>query len=174
MMSIGIEVSKVVISLGSGVANASLLTKPRRLQEKALSSRNTYAQELFALISDRDVSEEKLKKSKDLPIDLPKFRGYDSKLDIFSFRSEFEKLVQPAIQKQYWVDILKKNYLAGAALTLVDKSETMSEVWEKLTDAYGNVKLLLQNKISQLDKFENLDKIKGDEKLGLALAKSLI
>ena len=76
------------------------------------------------------------------------------------------RLYSASNPKQYWVDILKKNYLAGAALTLVDKSETMSEVWEKLTDAYGNVKLLLQNKISQLDKFENLDKIKGDEKLG--------
>ena len=163
------EISKVVVSLGPG--NDGLLSKSQKLQDKALPARNTYAQELYALICDRDVSDEKLKKSKELPIELSKFRGYDSKLDIFSFRSEFEKLIQPSIQKRYWADILKKNYLAGAALTLVEKCETVSEVWEKLTDAYGNVKLLLQNKISQLDKFDNLDKVKGDEKLGVALAK---
>ena len=40
-----------------------------------------------------------------------------------------------------------------------------------MINAYGNVKLLLQNKISNLDKLENLEKIKGDEKLGNALAK---
>ena len=163
------EVSKIVVPLGD--IHAPLLTKPRRLQDNALSARNTYAQELYALISERDISEEKLKKSNGLTIDLPKFKGYDSKLDIFSFRSEFERLIQPATQKQYWVDILKKNHLTGAALTLVEKCETVTEVWEKLINAYGNMKLLLQNKISQLDNFENFDKIKGDEKLGLALSK---
>ena len=163
------KISKVVATLGSG--NDALLTKPRRLQDKALKTRNVYMQELHGLISSRDVSEEKLKKSKDLPIELPKFRGYDSKLDIYSFRSEFEKLIQPSIQKQYWVDILKKNYLSGPAVTLVEKCDTIEEVWGKLTSAYGNVKLLLQNKIGQLDKFDRLDKIKGDEKLCHALTK---
>ena len=35
-----------------------------------------------------------------------------------------------------------------------------------MINAYGNVKLLLQNKISNLDRLENLEKVKGDEKLG--------
>ena len=103
---------------------------------------------MHTLISDRDINDEKLKKSKDLRIEIPKFRGYDSKLDIYSFRSEFEKLIQPSIQKQYWVDVLKNNYLSGPALTLVDKCEDVDEAWDKLTKAYGNVKILLQNKIS--------------------------
>ena len=33
------------------------------------------------------------------------------------------------------------------------------------------MKLLLQNKISHLDKFEKLHKLKGDEKIGHGLAK---
>ena len=163
------EISKIVVSLGPG--NEALLIKPRKLQERALGARNTYYQELHALITERDISDEKLKRSKDLNIELSKFKGFDSKLDIYSFRSEFEKLIQPSIQKQYWVDILKKNYLSGPALNLVDKCEDIGEVWKKLVDAYGNMKLLLQNKISHLDKFERLDKIKGDEKLGFALSK---
>ena len=163
------EVSKIIVSLGTD--GSKLLDKPRRSQEKALKARNSYVQELHGLIVDRDISEEKLKKSKSLSIELPKFDGYESKLDIYSFRYEFEKLIQPSIQKQYWVDILKKNYLSGSALTLVDKCENIDEIWEKLTSAYGNMKLLLQNKISHLDKFERLDKLKGDEKIGSALAK---
>ena len=163
------KISKVVATLGPG--KDALLSKPREFQKEALDARNAYMQELHGLMSARDISEEKLKKSKDLNIELAKFRGYDSKLDIYSFRSEFEKLIQPTIQKQYWADLLKKNHLSGAALTLVDKCETIEEIWDKLTNAYGNVKLLLQNKISHLDKFERLDKVKGDEKLGLALTK---
>ena len=163
------KISKIVATLGPG--KDVLLSKPRRLQDKALKTRNTYMQELHGLISDRDISEEKLKKSNDLSIEIPKFRGYDSKLDIYTFRSEFEKLIQPSVQKQYWVDILKKNYLSGPAATLVDKCETIEEVWDKLISAYGNVKLLLQNKLGHLDRFERLDKIKGDEKLVHALTK---
>ena len=40
-----------------------------------------------------------------------------------------------------------------------------------MINAYGNVKLLLQNKIANLDKLNNLEKVKGDEKIGIALAK---
>ena len=38
-------------------------------------------------------------------------------------------------------------------------------------EAYGNVRLLLQNKIDKLDDVECLHKIKGDEKLSVAIAK---
>ena len=123
------------------------------------------------MVSVRDISEEKLKNSSGLTIELAKFKGYESKLDIFSFKTKFEKLIQPQKQKRYWLDLLKNNYLTGPALVLVEKSETIEDVWTKLTSAYGNVKLLLQNKISNLDKLENLDKVKGDEKIGIAIAK---
>ena len=69
----------------------------------------------------RDISKEKLKNASGLSIELARLKGYNSKLDIYSFKTEFEKLIQPIIQKRYWVDILKNNYLAGAAFTLVDK-----------------------------------------------------
>ena len=114
-------------------------------------------QTLFKIVKDRELTEERLKSAKGMDINLSTFNGYDSKLDIYSFRTEFEKLVQPNILKRYWVESLKKNYLIGPALTLVEKCETIDEVWKKLTDAYGNVKLLLQNKISSLEKLENLE-----------------
>ena len=162
------EVSKVVVSIGDD--GKSQYTKAKNFQDAALQARTEYAMELHCLLSKRDLSEEKLK-SKEMNFDLAKFSGYDSKLDICAFRAQFEKLIQPSKQRQYWVDILKNNYLSGAALTLVEQSDDIDDVWKKLTGAYGNMKLLLQNKVSDLKCLDNLDKCSDDEKLGLALAK---
>ena len=154
-----------------GSQKDTLLVEPKRLQDEALQARNNYAMELYGLVSSRDISEEKLKNSASLTIELTKFKGYESKHDIYTFKSEFEKLVQPRVQKTLWLHILKKNYLEGPALVLVDKLETIDETWKVLTTAYGNIKLLLQNKIGNLSKMECLDKIKGDEKIMVAIAK---
>ena len=104
---------------------------------------------------------------------MPKFSGYQSKLDIYTFRSQFEKLVQPGKQRRFWIDILKNNYLSGAAYTLVETVEDIDDAWVKLTSAYGDMRLLLQSKIGALDKIGSLDKIKGDEKLANILSKIL-
>ena len=151
--------------------NDDLVEKTCDAKQSALKTRNAYAQKLYDIISKRDITEEKLKKSSKIPIDVPKFKGYDSKLDIYTFRSEFEKVVQPTLQKIYWLDALRNRCLTGPAFTLVEKTESIDEAWIKLINAYGNVKLLLQNKMSVLEKFENLEKIKGDEKVAHFLAK---
>ena len=95
----------------------------------------------------------------------------NSKTDIYTFKSDFERLIQRKFQKPYWVDTLKKNYLAGPALVLVEKLEDITEIWKKLIDSYGNVKLLLQTKMNALDKMGHLGTIEGDEKLVNAIAK---
>ena len=148
-----------------------MLRKPRLDQKNALESRNVYAQKLHFMMTDRDISEEKLRTAATITVELSKFKGYESKLDIYSFKSEFERVIQKTVQKHLWVDTLKNNYLTGPAFTLVERTENMSEIWEKLVGAYGNVKLLLQNKISKLEKLESLDKVKGDEKLSVAISK---
>ena len=67
-------------------------------------------------------------------------------------------MIQLTIQKRYWVDHLKKNYLTGPTLTLVEKNrKTLEEIWAKVISAYCNVTIW---KI----------KIKEDEKIGLAVA----
>ena len=159
------------IAVRCGEEKADMLKDPEALQARALKARNVYAQELYAISTARDISEEKLKNLSGLTIDLPKFQGYESKLDIYTFRSEFEKLIQPKHQKRYWIDILKKNHLSGPAFILVEKIENLDDVWKKLTEAYGNVKLLLQAKMNSLDKLGNLGLVEGDEKLANALAK---
>ena len=92
-----------------------LVVETCEAKQSALQARNSYAQKLYDIIAKRDISEEKLKKSDKIPIELPKFKGYDSKLDIYTFRSEFEKVVQPTLQKIYWLDALRNNCLTGPA-----------------------------------------------------------
>ena len=73
-----------------------------------------YFQDLSNAVTDRDISEKKLNNAAALTIKLStKFCGYDSDLDIYSFRSEFRKLVEPQLQQCLWADYLKKNHLGG-------------------------------------------------------------
>ena len=161
--------SKLASKCGS--QKETLLEKPQKTLDAAMEILNTYMQTLFKIVTDRELTEERMKSAKGMDINLPTFDGYDSKLDIYSFKTEFEKLVQPTTLKRFWVDILKKKYLSGHALTLVDKIDEISEVWTKLIGAYGNIKLLLQNRMGNLDKLQSLEKISGDEKLGNAIAR---
>ena len=81
----------------------------------------------------------KPKNASTLGIKLPKFKGYHSTLDYYSFRSEFEKLVAPRIASHLLSDYLKHNYLEGQALQLVKEIDDLSKIWERLKSANGNV-----------------------------------
>ena len=67
-------------------------------------------------------------------------------------------------------DFLKRNYLSGVALTLVEKVTEYSKIWEMLSQSFGNVRLLLQNKLRDLDRIGGLWKVKGDERIANGLA----
>ena len=179
LKSVDIEMREMFASVTAYSKVASLcgdekddmLRKAEKLRKTALDARNLYAMDLHKIATSLDVTEEKLKNISTLEINLEKFQGYDSKIDIYSFRADFEKLIQPKHQKRFWIDVLKKNYLTGPALTLVDKVEKIEDVWKKLIEAYGNVKLLLQTKMNGVDKLAGLDNIEGDEKIANVLAK---
>ena len=49
-------------------------------------------------------AKKKLKNTGKILIEPPKFKGYDSKLDIYTFWSEVEKVVQPTLLKIYWLE----------------------------------------------------------------------
>ena len=122
-----------------------------------------FLKKLHKVIKDRDISERKLKNSAGLKIELKKFKGYESEMDIYTFRSSFKKLIEPNVQETMLADILKKNYLAGAAQTLVFKIEEIDEIWKKLTEVYGDARLMLQNKLSSLGKISSFEKLKKDD-----------
>ena len=132
--------------------------------------RDKFVLNLQTIIRKRDVSDGKLKNALNLKIELPKFSGYESKMDFYTFKTQFRKLIEPIVQKKYWADYLKRNYLSGSALTLVEKESEYDKIWARLAGSYGNPRLLLQNKLSDLEKMGGLWKIRGDEKIGNAIA----
>ena len=124
-------------------------------------------------IGKRDLSEEKLKNALALNLNLPKFSGYDSELDVYTFKREFSKHVEPYLPKRHWADTLKRRILSGQALILVESLDDADKIWKKLEEAFGDVQVLLQNKLSSLNKMEALWKVDTDEKLVTAISSLL-
>ena len=61
-------------------------------------------------------------------------------------------------------DYLKNNYLEGQAFAIVSEINEIDEIWERLKTLFGNVEMLLNNKLSETIKNGPLWKIKSDEK----------
>ena len=70
----------------------------------------------------------------------------------FTFKSEFFKLIEPRVRKQHLADYLKRNYLAGDALKLVEKKTDHEKMWAPLKESCGKSRFLLQNKLLSIDK----------------------
>ena len=70
--------SKIVALCGEG--RDTMLMQSQ--QTKVPKAKNSFAMRLHAIFTDRDISEEKLKNAGGLNIELARFKGYDSKLDI--------------------------------------------------------------------------------------------
>ena len=66
-------------------------------RDDAASEVTKFSDSFSDLIQEWDITEEKLKSGFNLKIDLDKFQGYDSCMDIYTFRSEFEKLIQHVV-----------------------------------------------------------------------------
>jgi len=78
-----------------------------------------FKNELEKEISDREIYKQRLFDETKLHIKLEQFSGYDPKIDIYSFRTAFEKLYQPSTPKRLMPDLLKNNFLIDPALSLV-------------------------------------------------------
>ena len=158
---------------GGGAEVEDLLQSAVTRKDDVIGKKDAFFKKLQLVVSERDVTSDKLKNAVSLKINLPKFSGYDSQMDFYTFKSEFKKLVEPVIQKQYLSDYLKRNYLTGSALSLVEKENDYPEIWKKLLDSFGNARLLLQNKLASLVGVGGLWKVKGEEKIRDSLAKVL-
>ena len=100
-------------------------------QDSCTEALDEFLQKLYNVIKDRDISERKLKNSAGLKIEPKKFKGYESEMDIYTFRSSFKKWVEPNVQETMLADILKNNYLTGTAQILVFKIEDIGEILKK-------------------------------------------
>ena len=118
----------------------------------------------------RELSKNELFKESKMKIQLSKFSGHDSKSDFYTFQSDFYKISR-SVPKRYAADVLKNNYLEGSALALVKNLEDIDEIWERLREAYGDPKLLLKKKLSEIDSVNDLWKIKNPERVSNSLTK---
>ena len=63
----------------------------------------------------REITKQELFNESKLRINLPKFSGYESKVDIYTFQSEFLKVHKRTTPTRMMPDILKNNLLEGSA-----------------------------------------------------------
>ena len=148
-----------------------LLNQARNAQENLKKNKNSYQEKLLSEVKNRDLTEEKLKNASILGIKIPKFKGYDSPIDYYTFKSEFEKLVVPRVYAKLLPDYLKNNYLDGQALQLVKEIDDLEKIWDRLKLSFGNVNTLLANKLKLVEGSDPLWKVKSDEKIVYSITK---
>ena len=156
---------------GGGAEVEKMLTDVTSKKNDVIKMKKNFFLNLEKIVLARDVTADKMKNAASLKIEIPKFSGYDGEIDFYTFKSEFQKLVEPHVKKQLLSDYLKRNYLSGSAFTLVEKESDYSEIWKKLLESFGNARLLLQYKMAGLDAVGGLWKVRDDEKIRNLLAK---
>ena len=137
--------------------------------DELIAHKESYEKFIQSEIQEREISKEKTFQVSSLNINLSKFNGYDSEMDIYTFQREFEKLHVKSTPKKMLSDLLKYNYLAEPALSLVKSLDNIDEMWKRLKRAYGDSKMLLNKKLSSVLALGPLWKIKDVEKLKTAL-----
>ena len=133
--------------------------------KKLLDLKKSYDKNLEELIAERELLKEKAFQTSALDINLPKFQGYNSDMDIFTFQSEFEKLYLRITPKKLLPDLLKNKYLADPALALVKSQDDIDEIWCRLKKSYGDKKMMLQKKLSEVYAIGSLESFKDLERL---------
>ncbi|XP_066918053.1 uncharacterized protein [Clytia hemisphaerica] len=109
----------------------------------------------FILDINDELAARDIEKSRDfnrsrLNIKIEKFSGYDSKIDFFTFRTNFEKLHLKTTPKQFLPELLKNNFLTDHALNFVRNLDDIDIIWERLKGVYGNPKMMLSKRLLQL------------------------
>ena len=130
-----------------------------------ISKKTGFLKDLEKEVDERELNKRDLIKEGKLNINLPKFSGYDSPLDIYTFQTEFEKLNGRTSTKRVLPDLLINNHLSEPALSLVKHVDNMPEIWERLKATFGDTRFLLAKKVAKLDNVSQLGKTKDPEKL---------
>ena len=120
---------------GGGDAGQKMLDNAIVKRDSVLKNKTLFEKNLQNILADRDITPDKMKNASMLKIELPRFSGYEGRMDLFTFKSEFQKLIEPTVQKKYLADYLKRNYLTGTALTLVEKEKDYNKIWARLLES---------------------------------------
>ena len=93
-----------------------------------ITQKNKYCTFIKEECGRRELSKEESFKTSNLNIILQKFRGYESSADIYTFRSEFEKVYSRSTPRRILPDVLKNNFLEDPALSLVKRLDNINEI----------------------------------------------
>ena len=113
----------------------------------------------------REIDKKKAFNTSLLNIKMSKFKGFESNCDVYTFKTQFEKLYLKSTPVELLPDLIKNNFLENPALLLVKNCETMDEIWSRLVDAYGDQKTMLSKKLAEINKLESAWKSKNSEKI---------
>ena len=130
-----------------------------------LQDKGIYMEALKDEIRVRECNKEKRFQSSNLNINLPKFKGYDSELDYYTFKDKFMLRYSQEIPAKSLPEFLRNNYLLGPALESVKRVQTINEIWETLKKEFGDPRVMLAKKTSELDTIGALGKIRDSEKV---------
>ena len=125
---------------------------------KLISSKTKYEILVHSAFESREIEKQKTFKKSLLSIKLPKFKGYESTLDIYTFQDKFEKLHLRDTPTESLADLLKNNYLESSAQLLVKDVSDIADIWKRLKEAYGDHQMLLMKKLDEFNNFESLSK----------------
>ena len=106
------DLIKDIMDVSTNKAELQIITDR---YEKILTDKTTYSTKLYDEYKNRQIEERKAFDKAKLSIKLPKFKGYVG-VDIYTFRSDFEKLHIKTTPKEFLPDLLKNNYLENPAL----------------------------------------------------------
>lgn len=177
LLQLGKESGKIgekIESLINSAADDDMMRKVNTLKlryEELLHLKDSYFKNVQNEVEQREIEKNEAFQISSLNIKLGKFKGYDSPVDIYTFQSTFEKIHLKSTPKNLLPDLLKNNFLEGAALTLVKSIEEIDEIWKRLHDAFGNCKIMLTKKLSVFNSMEGLWKHKNPSKVAEELAK---
>ena len=145
-----------------------------KTQYDELAKMNTkFQKRLQSQIQARELKKEESFKSSSLNIKLPKFKGYESQMDIYIFQSDFEKLHLPDTPTRLLPDLLKNNYLEDPSLSFVKRFDQIDEIWVALKKAYGDPRIMLNKKLSEVKAITPLWRMKDSERLKESLSKMI-
>ena len=100
--------------------------------EKLISSKNLFLEKVKEETNNRELDKHEIFDSSKLNIKLPKYKGYGSTLDIYTFKDTFEKIHLKSTPKSLLPDLLKNNFLEPPALNLLSNVTEIDEIWSRL------------------------------------------
>ena len=135
------------------------------------SSKTRYETSLTQTVIERELDKKNLFRESNLNIQLPKFSGYESSIDIYTFQSEFEKVYAHKTPTYLLPDLLINNFISEPALSLVKGLQKINEIWVRLKQAYGDTKFIIMKRLNLVCAMESISKKKDPEKIMYMLSK---